>query len=772
MATSLPAADASDKHSDTGASNKRSARRARVALACQRCKVRKQKCNGERPSCGNCASFDAVCEYIKPTRHHSSRSEDDHLKVAEDRVLELENIIARSGIPDEGKTRWQRLRASPQRSEPSEMREMHRSSKRPHVGCPGSECAVIDLESEGEPVKESENVGNILRDLSLEASGGYIGDASSITFSRMFGSLIKDTEALSHGLHPGEHFSPKTHSEDGADDTSVDITSIPDGIANRLLEGYMKHISTRWPILHSTYIRTLHTSRSSITDPYQKSALHLVYASGGRFLETTGETGPFFCERHHDAGIRHLDEILQYHDIRTIQILILLAIYSLRAPQGPGAWTCIGLAMRTCIDLGMHRKRSSRQYSIIESEMRKRVFWTCYCLDRQISIILGRPFAISDRDIDAELPLDVDESEKAVSALETAQTAAHSVDHEQPPETSTSLSVFIHICRLRRIESQIQHCIYRVDRSGGASEAEVEDFIQQLEDWKGDIPQDARQHSGERPSTSTDRRVIDGYGYYMVYYYKCLRFLLHPSLSASKPNLRFIQKCAEACGGVCQTYKKLHQNIAVGFSLMALHSVFLAGTYSWSMPIRILISKGLTLVYCTWLSPQEVFSITTSNDMNACSIVLYIITERWPGAKRYRDMYEAVKQSVLESIEESKYEPRRAIKRLNTGLFTKIDDNEEGAAEVSRMVADMAGDPMRALLESPCGTDGLDSHKVPGMEESEAMHAPVLHAPMPFQLDATALDFRNEPYRDAFEAYQDMDGINGFHMAGFDMNEF
>jgi hypothetical protein len=59
--------------------------------------------------------------------------------------------------------------------------------------------------------------------------------------------------------------------------------------------------------------------------------------------------------------------------------------------------------MRTCIDLGLHRRRPTKRYPLLNLEMGKRVFWTCYCLDRQISIILGRPFAISDRDIDVEV---------------------------------------------------------------------------------------------------------------------------------------------------------------------------------------------------------------------------------------------------------------------------------------------------------------------------------------------------------------------------------
>jgi hypothetical protein len=194
--------------------------------------------------------------------------------------------------------------------------------------------------------------------------------------------------------------------------------------------------------------------------------------------------------------------------------------------------TYIGLAMRTCIDLGLHRRTPSRCNSVLDVEMQKRIFWTCYSLDRQISIILGRPFAISDRDVDAEvgyscefltamtnwvekLPLDVNESVQDSRIFEAALQDSQLVS-DQAPAVSTSLSCFLHICRLRRIESQIQQSIYRVDEPSRAVEAEVESFIQQLEDWKEKIPRDARQHVADKPSTRTDTVVIDGYGYYVI----------------------------------------------------------------------------------------------------------------------------------------------------------------------------------------------------------------------------------------------------------------
>jgi len=157
-------------------------------------------------------------------------------------------------------------------------------------------------------------------------------------------------------------------------------------------------------------------------------------------------------------------------------------------------------------------------------------------------------------------------------------------------------------------------------------------------------------------------------------------------------------------------------------------------------------------VYCTWIAPQELFSIATSNAMNACSIVLYVITERWPGAKKYRDMFESVKQSVLESIEESKYEPRRAIKRLNPGLFSTLNKHEEGRAEVSRMVADMIGEPM---------DDG--SHFA---SPSTYMHN--FPSDMPFQLQPGALEFPEQILFDpSLSSFQDFDFGSGFNGGDF-----
>jgi hypothetical protein len=65
----------------------------------------------------------------------------------------------------------------------------------------------------------------------------------------------------------------------------------------------------------------------------------------------------------------------------------------------------------------------------------------------------------------------------------------------------------------------------------------------------------------------------------MVSYYRCVRLLLYPQLlvTDSPVNMEYLKLCAEACGGVCQAYKRLHHKFAVGFSTLSIQSVFLAG---------------------------------------------------------------------------------------------------------------------------------------------------------------------------------------------------
>ncbi|KAJ0380209.1 hypothetical protein COL26b_001321 [Colletotrichum chrysophilum] len=67
---------------------------------------------------------------------------------------------------------------------------------------------------------------------------------------------------------------------------------------------------------------------------------------------------------------------------------------------------------------------------------------------------------------------------------------------------------------------------------------------------------------------------------------------------------------------------------------MALHSLFIA---------------GLTLVYCLWRD-RSLFSYDALEATRACSQSLTIFGEKWPGAVKYRDIFDALSGSLFKTI--------------------------------------------------------------------------------------------------------------------------
>lgn len=102
-----------------------------------------------------------------------------------------------------------------------------------------------------------------------------------------------------------------------------------------------------------------------------------------------------------------MSHILEQHSLASLQFLVLLGVHSQRSPYGAGAWSQIRYAISICIEMGLHRKRlearTESEKQARDEELRRRIFWSCYCLDRATSIVLGRAFAIADRDINVEV---------------------------------------------------------------------------------------------------------------------------------------------------------------------------------------------------------------------------------------------------------------------------------------------------------------------------------------------------------------------------------
>lgn len=259
--------------------------------------------------------------------------------------------------------------------------------------------------------------------LSLCASGTtdatpepfYMGSSSGATIARLIQSAIFNGRKPSGTQARRETLRSESVSSFGSSIPTPSFASKPYPYpqpvqAQRLFTVFFNRMHTKWPILNralyeKVYERQYDQASLSIIE---RCTLHLIYAISARFLQLTKQQGvDVDPEAHFIAAIENMDYILERHNTSTVQFLTLLAVYGQRSPYGAGVWSQIRYAMTLCVELGMHRKPTvnSPQRDPQDLELRKRIFWSCYCLDRLTSMLLGRTFAISDHDINVEVSL-------------------------------------------------------------------------------------------------------------------------------------------------------------------------------------------------------------------------------------------------------------------------------------------------------------------------------------------------------------------------------
>lgn len=295
----------------------------------------------------------------------------------------------------------------------------------------------------------------------------------------------------------------------------------------------------------------------------------------------------------------------------------------------------VGLAMRTAIDLGLHRNDYEKGLDTQGIQTRRRLFWTVYSLERIIAISLGRPFSIADRQIDVLLPDDDGTDSHAIALF-----------------------------KLRRIESRIKHSIYRADKPLVSLQPQLESLYSELRQWKTSVL--------DQLPPDVDRN------YPKLHYNRAVRLLVQPFLSILPPTDSFYQICLRAAGDVCQTHKRLHQSLDYGHSFIAVQTVFVA---------------GITLLFGLWTQAGHVWSVSLSNDVRACSLVLFAMSERATWVAKYRDAFEILVDATMEKLEHGKanlYETATAQIQNNKGSEDITQTAPEDSVGTWRMVEELA----------------------------------------------------------------------------------
>jgi Fungal specific transcription factor domain len=219
----------------------------------------------------------------------------------------------------------------------------------------------------------------------------------------------------------------------------------------------------------------------------------------------TPRSGVYFA-----AAERRIAEETGPVRLESVQARLAQCIYLLGSSRINQAWYTFGTASQMVHALGIHRKRFSQSLggssNLLEVEMRKRVFWAAYTLDKYLSIILGRPRVFRDEEIDQHFPERLSDAD-LIASLPKPKAAQSQCVSDGPVFHAKYVACYLRILlilsslmkrgtthtkqnrRLVRIVSRISNDLYPTNKDLSTDWMETAQKITaELKIWKKSLP--------------------------------------------------------------------------------------------------------------------------------------------------------------------------------------------------------------------------------------------------------------------------------------------
>ncbi|KAM0791478.1 hypothetical protein ACM66B_005931 [Microbotryomycetes sp. NB124-2] len=183
----------------------------------------------------------------------------------------------------------------------------------------------------------------------------------------------------------------------------------PLDLIHALLDPYFAKVNAAWPVLHrASFERHLGQGLAS-NDPSFRSLLFLVLASAARYSGDSRLHGTFSPDAFYIAScIDAAPHVTRPATIFYLQASVLGITYMLGSEQSTRAWLATGVALRHFVDVGAHVESSPTwRVSPLVDQLRKRSFHALLCLDRSMSMGIGRPITLMSCDYHLDYPLSI-----------------------------------------------------------------------------------------------------------------------------------------------------------------------------------------------------------------------------------------------------------------------------------------------------------------------------------------------------------------------------
>ncbi|KAI9749098.1 MAG: hypothetical protein M4579_007005 [Chaenotheca gracillima] len=388
-----------------------------ISIACNECKRRKIKCNGETP-CQRCGNLHLDCLYAPNCCSGGGFKDSDEYRQMNERMNYLQdqvshlsqnvNALSAQELP------MAHIEGSNLGDDSSSSFSLHNQASVP----PGSPFKSRKKQQARHPRFQGPTSSAFSFDVaksSLQTMGITDGDEN----------LIDEGIATQDDTVPGSPVSLANNAVVLIPHPSKDpLWGIPLDEVIRLCRVYEEEMGMMYPILEierviahakilykfmggatrSGFVQLGREGADGISDD-DTNVLKLVLANA---LMVEGGGQSELATRLFESVKRAADKRIWGGeiDLKGLSIFVLSSMYYFHQDEEPLAWRFIGITARMCIELGLHRRDSLMKGFDSEDDQRWaiRIFWSVYCLDRRWSMGTGMPFALQDSEIDPMLP--------------------------------------------------------------------------------------------------------------------------------------------------------------------------------------------------------------------------------------------------------------------------------------------------------------------------------------------------------------------------------
>ncbi|KAF2637231.1 hypothetical protein P280DRAFT_521384 [Massarina eburnea CBS 473.64] len=629
-------------------------KRRRVTRACDECRRKKIKCDGKQP-CTHCTVYSYECTYDQPSNRRRTAAP-QYIEALETQLKRakgiLSLIIPTLDLNDASIDAHLQSGILPQLPP-----GMSRQPQNPRVA------QRREPDPRPEPDSHLESMVKATGQLDLDEDGNwdYRGHSSGLSFMRRmqqdFGHIIG--EKPSTGLFAKYRTysqildSPSSNHPSPADSTNVSAATDlpPKEEARRLCDkalidaGAMLRV-VHLPSFYKSLDRMYETSSENYTNA-ENSFLPLLYAVlalGALFSDREAEHNQANYETSIEEGYkyfrssRQLLDIADCRDLVSLQAVVFMIQFLQSSAKLSTCYSYIGVALRSALRMGLHRS-FNRNFTPIEAETRKRVFWVIWRMDTYVGAMLGLPHFLEDADVDQDYPTEVDDDHITETEIRPMPEGAVSVmaasnAHAKIVQVLAKVCKYVYPTKGTQTGGK-----YSVTYS--VSYSKIREIEQDMQNWLDELPM-ALKPGGEAPPLMmrVQQLLRMGFAHAQLLLY---RPFLH-YVSQSQRNKPSVDQRAFACASACVSVSR---NIIHIISEMRRRDL-LIGAYWFSMYTTFF--AVMTLLYYVLENPNSPTSHELFRDAKEGKELLDDFAKRSMAADRCSATLKAIFDKLPESI--------------------------------------------------------------------------------------------------------------------------